>query len=161
MLHKWKAFAFLSFYKRTPRFTPAIPLGCTVPSRRLADPNSEGICRPVNLNRFTPTANKVCSLYPFSPERKMFRRIPFAGFNSLISYKWEARSLLSMACLRELHSLTVSESVRFLYPEGAAGKLNFPQDGLKKQNRKTVTEVKLVFSHIACSPEAIWEDRSK
>ena len=25
----------------------------------------------------------------------------------------------------------------------------------------TVTEVKLVFSHIACSPEAIWEDRCK
>ena len=25
----------------------------------------------------------------------------------------------------------------------------------------TVTEVKLVFSHIACSPEAIWEDRGK
>ena len=37
-------------------------------------------------------------------------------------------------CLRELHSLTVSKSVRFLYSEGAAGTLNCPWDGLKKQN---------------------------
>ena len=35
-------------------------------------------------------------------------------------------------CLRELHSLTVSKSVRFLYSEGAAGTLNCPWDGLKK-----------------------------
>ena len=41
-------------------------------------------------------------------------------------------------CLRELHSLTVSKSVRFLYSEGAAGTLNCPQDGLKKQNRRGI-----------------------
>ena len=34
-------------------------------------------------------------------------------------------------CLRELHSLTVSKSERFLYSEGAAGTLNCPWDGLK------------------------------
>jgi len=34
-------------------------------------------------------------------------------------------------CLRELHSLTVSKSVRFLYSEGTAGTLNYPYSGLK------------------------------
>ena len=41
-------------------------------------------------------------------------------------------------CLRELHSLTVSKSVRFLYQEGAAGKLNFPYDGLKTYSFRRV-----------------------
>ena len=40
--------------------------------------------------------------------------------------------------------------------------LNFPKwEMLSFIQQLTVTEVKLVFSHIACSPEAIWEDRGK
>ena len=59
-------------------------------------------------------------------------------------------------------SLQADTGVIRLQPYLRQTSLNFPKwEMLSFVQHLTVTEVKLVFSHIACSPEAIWEDRCK
>ena len=59
-------------------------------------------------------------------------------------------------------SLQADTGVIRLQPYLRQTSLNFPKwEMLSFIQQLTVTEVKLVFSHIACSPEALWEDRGK
>ena len=63
---------------------------------------------------------------PFSPERETFCMLPLISFRILTQKRPGIIGTKTRNCLRELHSLTVSKSVRFLYSEGAAGMLNCP-----------------------------------
>ena len=57
--------------------------------------------------------------------------LPLISFRILTQKRPGRIGTKTRNCLRELHSLTVSKSVRFLYSEGAAGTLNCPKNVLK------------------------------
>ena len=84
-----------------------------------------------------------------APFGKLRRFCPIYDFSS-------DNSAASRSCLQ------ADTGVIRLQPYLRQTSLNFPKwEMLSFVQHLTVTEVKLVFSHIACSPEAIWEDRGK
>ena len=87
------------------------------------------VCFPVFKHRGIHYPTKFAGL---SPERETFCILPLISFRILAQKRPGRIGTKTRDCLRELHSLTVSKSVRFLYSEGAAGTLNCPWDGLKK-----------------------------
>ena len=84
-----------------------------------------------------------------APFGKLRRFCPIYDFSS-------DNSGVSRSCLQ------ADTGVIRLQPYLRQTSLNFPKwEMLSFVQHLTVTEVKLVFSHIACSPEAAWEDRGK
>ena len=81
-----------------------------------------------------------------APFGKLRRFCPIYDFSS-------DNSAASRSCLQ------ADTGVIRLQPYLRQTSLNFPKwEMLSFVQHFTVTEVKLVFSHIACSPEAIWEE---
>ena len=81
-----------------------------------------------------------------APFGKLRRFCPIYDFSSV-------NSAASRSCLQ------ADTGVIRLQPYLRQTSLNFPKwEMLSFVQHFTVTEVKLVFSHIACSPEAIWEE---
>ena len=84
-----------------------------------------------------------------APFGKLRRFCPIYDFSS-------DNSAASRSCLQ------ADTGIIRLQPYLRQTSLNFPKwEMLSFVQHLTVTEVKLVFSHIACSPEAAWEDRGK
>ena len=74
------SFRILIVYKETFHFSPRNLRieDFADPSRRLADLWALAHTDSKMAMPFLPTANNVCGLYPFSPERGIFRKLSFA-----------------------------------------------------------------------------------
>ena len=81
------------------------------------------VCFPVFKHRGIHYPTKFAGL---PPERETFCMLPLISFRILTQKRPGRIGTKTRNRLRELHSLTVSKSVRFLYSEGAAGTLNCP-----------------------------------